>query len=70
MPTIVYFVHTASIGRRIYFSKGKFKAFFQWKQFFSQASDDLEKELHPLEEYGAKLLNMTLQPFSNYAIKY
>jgi len=28
----------------------KYKAFSQWKRFFSQASDGLEKEVHPLEE--------------------
>jgi len=28
----------------------KNKAFCQWKDFFSQASDDLEKEAHPSEE--------------------
>ena len=33
----------------------KIKAFCQWKQFFSQASDSLEKEALPSEEYGAKL---------------
>jgi len=27
----------------------KYKAFCQWKHFFSQASDGLEKEFHPLE---------------------
>ena len=36
------------IGLNIY------KAFCQWKQFFSHASDGLENEVHPLEECGAK----------------
>ena len=32
----------------------KYKAFCQWKHFFSHISDGLGKEAHPLEECVAK----------------
>ena len=41
------------------------KAFCQWKQLFSlEASDGLEKEVHPPEECGAKYGVENLKQFA------
>ena len=48
-----------------------FKAFCQWKHFFSQASDGLEKELHPSEEYrnSQLMFHFTLYQVSHAALQ-